>query len=54
MGFKVTIVKLTSDLDVKAMEIAESLGLHPVMVYRWQQVHREGESVMPISSNKYD
>jgi transposase len=43
--FKVKVVELTNQLEVKATTIAEILGLHPVMVYRWRQEHREGTLV---------
>jgi transposase len=43
--FKVQVVKLTNELDVQAANIAEVLGLHPVMVYRWRQEYREGRFV---------
>ncbi len=42
-GFKTKVVKLTERLDVKITEISEILDLHPVMVYRWRQEHREGK-----------
>jgi len=38
--FKVRVVELTNQLEVKATTIAEILDLHPVMVYRWRQEHR--------------
>mgnify|MGYP000716190574 CR=1 FL=1 len=41
--FKVKIVELTNKLDVKAIDIAEIFNLHPVMVYRWRQEHKEGK-----------
>ncbi|MGD8914217.1 MAG: transposase, partial [Candidatus Thiodiazotropha sp.] len=43
--FKVRVVELTDQLDVKATTIAEILRLHPVMVYRWRQEYREGTLV---------
>jgi len=33
--FKVNVVELTEKLNVSAKEIADVLGLHPMMVYRW-------------------
>ena len=41
--FKLKIVELTHRLDVKAIDIAEVSGLHPVMVYRWRQEYKEGK-----------
>lgn len=41
--FKVKIVQLTESLNVSTSEIANIMGLHPVMVYRWRQEYREGK-----------
>ena len=41
--FKVKIVQLTEQLNIQAIDIAEVLDLHPVMVYRWRQEYREGK-----------
>lgn len=43
--FKIKVVKLTYELDVKAIDIAKSLNLHPMMIYRWRQEYREGKFV---------
>ena len=43
--FKAKVVALTDHLAVDTVTIAEVLGLHPVMVYRWRQEHREGKLV---------
>ena len=43
--FKLKVIDLTEKLDVKAIQIAEALGLHPMMVYRWRQEYREGKFV---------
>tara|TARA_R110002072_G_scaffold238329_1_gene395681 strand:- start:16087 stop:16446 length:360 start_codon:yes stop_codon:yes gene_type:complete len=43
--FKVRVVKLTNELDVKAIDIANVLNLHPMMIYRWRQEYREGKFV---------
>lgn len=43
--FKQKVVELTEKLDVKAVDIATVLGLHPMMVYRWRQEYREGRFV---------
>jgi transposase len=37
------IVKLANNPAVMAREVADTLGLHPVMVYRWQMEDRKGE-----------
>ena len=40
--FKHKVVELTHRLGVETVVIAEVLGLHPVMVYRWRQEYKEG------------
>lgn len=43
--YKLKVIELTEKLDVEAVKIAEVLGLHPMMVYRWRQEYREGKFV---------
>lgn len=43
--FKIRVIKLTFELDVKAIDIAKVLNLHPMMIYRWRQEYREGKFV---------
>ncbi|MBT2999304.1 MAG: transposase [Candidatus Thiodiazotropha sp. (ex Ctena orbiculata)] len=43
LEFKKNVVKLADHPGVMAKEVAETLGLHPVMVYRWQMEDRRGE-----------
>lgn len=43
VAYKLTAVKLANHPEVKSRTIAESLGIHPVMLYRWQMEHRRGE-----------
>lgn len=43
--YKVRVVKLTYELEVKAIDIAHVLHLHPMMIYRWRQEFREGKLV---------
>lgn len=45
VDFKIKVVKLTDKLDVNATQIAQILGLHPVMIHRWRQEYREGEFI---------
>ena len=49
LAFKLQAVKLANHPDVKSKDIAESLGLHPVMLYRWQMEHRNGD----LKENKH-
>lgn len=41
--YKLKVIELTEKLDVETVKIAEVLDLHPMMVYRWRQEHREGK-----------
>lgn len=43
LEFKVQAVKLANLPSVMAKDIADGLGIHPVMLYRWQMEHRNGE-----------
>jgi len=43
--FKLKVIDLTEKLNVTSVQIAEALGLHPIMVYRWRQEYREGRFV---------
>ena len=36
LDFKLQAVKLANHPKVRAIDIAESLGIHTVMLYRWQ------------------
>jgi transposase len=43
LAFKLTAVRLANHPEVMSKCVAESLGLHPVMLYRWQMEYRKGE-----------
>lgn len=43
LEYKLQAVKLANHPDVMAKDIAEGLGIHPVMLYRWRMEHRKGE-----------
>lgn len=45
MEFKIRVVRLTFELDAKAIDIAKILNLHPMMIYRWRQEYREGKFI---------
>ncbi|WP_035528349.1 transposase [Haliea salexigens] len=49
LAYKQQAVRLASHPDVKSKDVADSLGIHPVMLYRWQMEHRKGE----LRENKY-
>jgi len=42
---KLQAVKLANHTNIMSKDIAESLGIHPVMLYRWQMEHRYGKLV---------
>lgn len=42
LAFKTQAVKLADHPDVKSKDVADSLGIHPVMLYRWQMESRNG------------
>jgi len=41
--FKATAVKLGDLPGVKALDVAQILDIHPVMLYRWKKEYREGD-----------
>lgn len=42
LAFKRQAIKLANHPNVTAMDIAESLGIHPVMLYRWRMEKKNG------------
>jgi len=49
LAFKIKAVKLSKRKNVKAIDVAEALGIHSVMLYRWRQEFKEGR----LSENKH-
>ncbi len=43
LEYKLQAVRLANNPNVMAKDIAESLGIHPVMLYRWRMEHKNGE-----------
>ena len=43
VDFKRLAVALTLHPDILSQEVAERLGIHPVMLYRWRMEMRNGE-----------
>lgn len=43
LAYKLQAVKLANHPDVRSKDVAESLGIHPVMLYRCQMEYRRGE-----------
>ena len=46
--FKHTAVKITDHPNIQSVDVAEALGIHPIMLYRWRQEMRDGK----IEDNK--
>lgn len=42
IAFKLNAVRLSNRKNVKAVDVAESLGIHPVMLYRWRKDYKDG------------
>ncbi len=42
-AFKRLAVALTHHPDILSQEVAEKLGIHPVMLYRWRMEMKNGE-----------
>ena len=49
LEYKTQAVKLANHPNVRAKDVAESLGIHEVMLYRWQMEYRHGE----LRANKH-
>ena len=49
LAFKVKAIKESKRRGVKAIDVADALGIHPVMLYRWRQEFKEGR----LSENKH-
>lgn len=43
LAFKTQAVRLSNHLNVTTKDIAEALGIHVVMLYRWRMEYRNGE-----------
>lgn len=43
LAYKQQAVRLSNHPNVTAKDIAESLGIHVVMLYRWRMEHKNGE-----------
>ena len=40
--FKHTAVSVTNHPNILSVDVAEALGIHPIMLYRWRHEMREG------------
>ena len=41
--FKIKAIQLSGHPDIRATDVAEDLGVHPVLIYRWRKEYREGK-----------
>jgi transposase len=41
--FKIRTVLLANQPDILAKDVAENLGVHPILLYRWRKEYREGK-----------
>lgn len=49
LAFKVKAVRESKKRGVRSIDVAEAVGIHPVMLYRWRQEYKEGR----LSENKH-
>ena len=42
LAYKLNAILLTNQAAVLAKDVAELLGIHPIMLYRWCMEHRKG------------
>ena len=50
--FKVKAVELSNHPGILAKDVAEGLGIHPIMLYRWRKEYRDGK-FKPEGSKKF-
>ena len=43
LAYKLQAVKLANHPDVMSKDVADSLGIYPAILYRWQMEYRNGE-----------
>jgi transposase len=54
LAYKLNAILLASSPDVLAKDIAHSLGIHPIMLYRWCMEHRQGTLfAQPLMKNNH-
>lgn len=41
--FKIKAVKLSYQPDIQSKQVADGLGIHPLMLSRWRKEYREGK-----------
>jgi len=52
LAYKLNAILLASPPDILAIDVANSLGIHPIMLYRWCMEHRKGSLfTQPLMKN---
>ena len=41
--YKIKAIQLADHPDILAKDVAEDLGIHPILLYRWRKEYREGK-----------
>jgi len=41
--FNIKAIQLADHPDILAKDVAEDLGIHPILLYRWRKEYREGK-----------
>ena len=41
--FKIKTIQLADHPDILAKDVAEDLGIHPILLYRWRKEYSEGK-----------
>lgn len=54
LAYKLNAILLASKQNVLAKDVAETLGIHPIMLYRWCMEHRQGTLfTQPLMKNNH-
>ncbi len=51
--FKATAVELGGLPGVKAIDVAEILDIHPIMLYRWKKELRDGDIMKKMNKGTF-
>lgn len=54
LAYKLNAILLASQQETLAKDVAEFLGIHPIMLYRWCMEHRKGTLfTQPLMKNNH-
>ena len=52
LAYKLNAILLASTPDILTKDVAKTLGIHPIMLYRWCMEHRKGSLfTLPLMKN---